>query len=441
MSGLTKKDIGVLEFYVAEGNRELYWNYLAQLPGNDGYGLLALGVVRNDSLPGRVANSFATMVAEDQVRYFGSKENVDFTERRQETFGQDLIGKDLEERKRMMDAGQPDLALNLPYTSTLKSHDYSFEANHLSVNCWTPRMLLAATERSKGQEAAEQVWKDMLDNSAAGVLRAGKTGVSAHLNMPLLQGHLYVVELGKLEAKAVFQNDAVDPNVIGTRFDYHTYNAQDGSWDHTRGKPPLDITTKETDPAEISKLNEAREVRLEREIKATQFHPDDPYREIKKSPLVVSNQEPDLPGSEGRRMLAMEPGHPDYPLYQQIRQGIVALDEKHGRTPDATSENLAASLTLKARQEGIEHADHVVLSNVTAQHPAGHNIFVVQGDLADPAHLRAGMPTAEAARMPALESMEQLVVVSDQRELARQDEMQALDVETQTQSGPGMRMG
>lgn len=127
MSGLTDKDIRVLSSYAKEGNRELYWNYLAQLPDNDGYGLLALGVVRNDSLPGRVANSFATAVAEQQATLFGNEKNVAFTERRQETFGQELIRNDLAERRSWMEAGRPDLALNLPYTSTLKSHDVSFE--------------------------------------------------------------------------------------------------------------------------------------------------------------------------------------------------------------------------------------------------------------------------------------------------------------------------
>mgnify|MGYP000946498158 CR=1 FL=1 len=115
MSGLTDKDIEVLDFYAKQGNRELYWNYLAQLPGSDGYGLLALGVVRNDSLPGRVANSFATAVAEQQEELFGSGENVDFTERKQETFGQKLINQDLAERKRWMQADKPELSLNLPY--------------------------------------------------------------------------------------------------------------------------------------------------------------------------------------------------------------------------------------------------------------------------------------------------------------------------------------
>ncbi len=44
----------------------MYWNYLSQLPDADGYGTLALGVVRNDSLPGRVANSYAQDYARDQ---------------------------------------------------------------------------------------------------------------------------------------------------------------------------------------------------------------------------------------------------------------------------------------------------------------------------------------------------------------------------------------
>ena len=56
MPGLTKKDIDILAHYAGKENRELYWNYLSQIPGNDGYGLLALGVVRNDNVPGQVAN-------------------------------------------------------------------------------------------------------------------------------------------------------------------------------------------------------------------------------------------------------------------------------------------------------------------------------------------------------------------------------------------------
>lgn len=66
MSGLTPKDIRILQHYAEHGNRELYWNYLAQLPGSDGYGLLALGVTRNDNLPGQVANGDAQNHARSQ---------------------------------------------------------------------------------------------------------------------------------------------------------------------------------------------------------------------------------------------------------------------------------------------------------------------------------------------------------------------------------------
>src|SRR3546814_1575277 len=59
MSGLDSGDMHILGWYAEQGNRELYWNYLAQHEGSDGYGLLALGVVRNDNMPGAVANNFA----------------------------------------------------------------------------------------------------------------------------------------------------------------------------------------------------------------------------------------------------------------------------------------------------------------------------------------------------------------------------------------------
>ena len=59
MAGLNKQDMEILGHYAKKGNRELYWNYLAQTPGNDGYGLLALGVVRNDNMPGALANQYA----------------------------------------------------------------------------------------------------------------------------------------------------------------------------------------------------------------------------------------------------------------------------------------------------------------------------------------------------------------------------------------------
>lgn len=36
MSGLTERNLKILSSYANAGNRELYWNYLSQLPGADG---------------------------------------------------------------------------------------------------------------------------------------------------------------------------------------------------------------------------------------------------------------------------------------------------------------------------------------------------------------------------------------------------------------------
>lgn len=69
------------------------------------------------------------------------------------------------------------------------------------------------------------------------------------------------------------------------------------------------------------------------------------------------------------------PEHPDYPLFQQAQRGIYAVDEKLGRTPDLQSEQLAALLTVVAKQRGLTSIDHVRLSE------DGSRAFAAQGEL------------------------------------------------------------
>ncbi len=123
-------------------------------------------------------------------------------------------------------------------------------------------------------------------------------------------------------------------------------------------------------------------------------------------------------------MAEITPNHPDYGLNQQIRQGVAALDAQHGRPFDQTSERLTASLTVLAREQGLQQVDHVLVSNATANQPAGHNIFVVQGDPANPAHLRASMPTAVAAQTPVEQSMQALGLAAQQQVEPQAQEMQ-----------------
>lgn len=138
-------------------------------------------------------------------------------------------------------------------------------------------------------------------------------------------------------------------------------------------------------------------------------------------------------------MAEITPNHPDYGLHQQVRQGVSALDAQHGRAFDQTSERLTASLTVLAREQGLQQVDHVLVSNATGQHPAGHNIFVVQGDPANPAHLRAMMPTAVAAQTPVEQSMQKLGLAPQQPAVGLVPEQQAREQEQQ--QNPAHRLG
>jgi len=101
-------------------------------------------------------------------------------------------------------------------------------------------------------------------------------------------------------------------------------------------------------------------------------------------------------------------------LHEQAIAGVQRLDAAMGRTPDESSERMSASLAKLARSSGLERIDHVVLSAGNAHSPPGQNVFVVQGRLDDPAHLRAHMSTDVAVQTPASESLQQLQKVDQQ---------------------------
>ncbi|UXB36583.1 XVIPCD domain-containing protein [Stenotrophomonas maltophilia] len=129
-----------------------------------------------------------------------------------------------------------------------------------------------------------------------------------------------------------------------------------------------------------------------------------------------------------------QPGHPDHALYQQIREGVEALDAKHGRSFDEVSERMTVSLLVLAKDNDLERVDHVLVSNATHEHPAGHTLFVVQGEPSNPAHQRAAMPTELAAQTSVEESLQQFDSVSreaHQRALANQMDQQLEDQRVQ----------
>src|ERR1700754_2005710 len=148
--GLTQKDLVILKHYAKYRNRELYWNYLAQMSGNDGYGRLALGVVRHDNMPGATANLYA----QNYAREHNGKV---LSEREWDNFGVDLMRRDLSYRERWMESTRADLALNLPARNIQDAHDKSFDKVGVDHDAWTPRKLFDAARDAGEADAKQQI--------------------------------------------------------------------------------------------------------------------------------------------------------------------------------------------------------------------------------------------------------------------------------------------
>ena len=149
---------------------------------------------------------------------------------------------------------------------------------------------------------------------------------------------------------------------------------------------------------------------------------------------AAKHSAPDPQPAQQAPVTPMQPGHPDHALYQQIREQVTALDARHGRSFDETSERMTASLLVLAKHNGLDRVDHVLLSNATAEKQAAHYVFVVQGEPGNPAHQRGAMPTAQAAQTSVEESMQKFEVVSQeqqQRTQAQQLEQQLKDTREQ----------
>lgn len=339
-----------------------------------------------------------------------------------------------------MEQRRPDLALNLPGKDVMTAHDRAFEFHQLDPNCWTPRVLLQASLEKSGPQKLEQIWTNMLDNEYVGATRISNTGYETFAQMGLVDGSQYLAKLGATEAIQMLEGrSAIDPNVIGSNSFYAMYFEKEQKWMNVSvggGHPSM---REETNPARLAELNDTRQVRMERQQKATQFHEDDQHRSITRSPFTASvDGLPDRTQAP-TKLADIGPGHRDYALLQQVSAGVSAIDAQAGRTPDESSERLVASAMNLARQNNLDRVDHVALSTQTTQHPAGYTVFVVQGALNDPAHLRASIPTDEAVRTPVGQSLQQLEIATvDRQQAALQSQQQEMD--NRSREAPAMRM-
>lgn len=404
MSGLTEQDFTILSHYAREGNRELYWNYLAQKEGSDGYGLLALGVVRSDSMPGATANHFA----DNRARADGRA----LDERDWERFGEDLIRRDLALRAARMDRNRPDLALNLPVEDVQRAHDGAFEQARIDPNAWTPRQLLEAARRQGGEPAAEGVWSNMLDSRGLGLARLGitSTDVMWTYNDRELPATRYMGALTAASALASVDRDRTDPNVIGARDFYYLYEAREDRWySVSSGSLAGPAIRQVTDPARITELDDARAVRLETQAQRDDFHPDDPnrHRPVARSPFTLADAGPGVDadvrlaaaGASPETVPATSRDGAGHPLYQQAFAAISRRDAELGRTPDEHSRNIAVAAAHMAAERGYQRIDDIVFNVATDRLAAGDRFFVIERSGNPEVFRHESMSTHEALAM------------------------------------------
>lgn len=139
-----------------------------------------------------------------------------------------------------------------------------------------------------------------------------------------------------------------------------------------------------------------------------------------------SEQHNRMPERDWKQRLISEeqlPGQ-DREMLASIRKQVAGIDQQHGRTYDDTSERISVGLLATAKESGLDRVDHVVLGK-TPEDGTGQRLFVVQGDLDNPAQLRASMTAEEASRTPVEQSLakvEQISQAQRERSLAAQQE-------------------
>jgi hypothetical protein len=124
-----------------------------------------------------------------------------------------------------------------------------------------------------------------------------------------------------------------------------------------------------------------------------------------------------------------ETGHPDHALFTQAQTAVHALDRERRRAPDVSSDNLAASLTVAARRDGLNSIDRAVLSDDATR------TYGVQGNLDSPLKRVTEVSTEVAVRTPVAESTEAWQRLADQ---TRQSQTVRAQTPEQTQPSQGL---
>lgn len=149
----------------------------------------------------------------------------------------------------------------------------------------------------------------------------------------------------------------------------------------------------------------------------------------------ISDQQQGAPSGPGH---AQASANQQDPLIRQAEAAVRRLNTETGRQYDGQSACMAASAACLAKANGLSGIDHIFLSVEHGAARKGENLFVVQGEPADPAHRRAMMKTQDAVSTPVEQSLAQLQTLNEAQQ--RQPSVQAMN-EPRREMSPQMRMG
>ena len=206
---------------------------------------------------------------------------------------------------------------------------------------------------------------------------------------------------------------------------------------------PTTPDANEVPEQQVSQAHEHQDAFLAFQLPVYEAHPEEELPAPEMSSSVDAPEhvlpEPEHAQAEEPALSHLQPSDPAHPanaLYRQVREQVEKLDQSLGRTYDDTSERLTSSLMVLAKENGLQRVDHVVLSNQVGDQRPGFNVFVVQGELNNPAHRRAVMPTEQAVTTPHEESLERLDVLLErdmhqeqQANLQRQQDQERINEE------------
>jgi len=146
-----------------------------------------------------------------------------------------------------------------------------------------------------------------------------------------------------------------------------------------------------------------------------------------------------------------DPKHPDHAMLEQIRAGVLKVDQQIGKGYDDASERVSRCLlaACKDNREMYPNARDVSLA-ANALNRVDHvlmgtkgNIFAVEGRPDDPANKRAVVPVETAVRTPVEQSDEKLLAANQsiaQERALEQQQVVARGINDPGQSGPKLAM-